>query len=384
MRLYKVEDLKPGMIIGRMILEAGGRILLREGVPLSPEFINALKIKKFEKVFITDPAEKMDIAPPEDVSPVIRIKAFALLQAAYEAIRKEGTDKKLRTDREIIDFCASPAVRAITGPKGLLGKAQEGARMIADEIMSLRTLTGLTSVKCSDTWIYDHSIDVCAMALMLGRLLNFDGVKLRQLATGCLFHDIGMTLVDPAMPEEQRIRLHAKLGYELLRQSDDPDIMMPYPAYEHHEHQDGSGFPRGLKGSNAVERNRNAAPPIPTLVGEICAVANTYDELLSGPRDQKVYMPDEAVGRLQELAGTKLNKELVGLFLQVVPVYPMGMEVVVLDGACSGYRGIVSQVNPLELDMPIVTLIRDDTGAPIDPIEMDTGLECVPIRCLGF
>jgi HD-GYP domain-containing protein (c-di-GMP phosphodiesterase class II) len=113
-------------------------------------------------------------------------------------------------------------------------------------------------------------------------------------------------------------------------------------------------------------------------------VANTYDELLSGPRDQKVYMPDEAVGRLQELAGTKLNKELVGLFLQVVPVYPMGMEVVVLDGACSGYRGIVSQVNPLELDMPIVTLIRDDTGAPIDPIEMDTGLECVPIRCLGF
>ena len=89
-------------------------------------------------------------------------------------------------------------------------------------------------------------------------------------------------------PEEERVRRHTQLGFEMLRHTGRADILAPRIALEHHEHQDGTGLPRGLEGSNAIARKRSAMSPVPTLIGEIAAIANRrfierrYEDIYSG------------------------------------------------------------------------------------------------------
>jgi len=191
--------------------------------------------------------------------------------------------------------------------------------------------------------------------------------------------------VDPAEEETRRIKHHTVLGYELLRQGDDPDILSPHVAYEHHEHQDGTGLPRGLVGSNHISRNREVSTPIPTLIGEIAAVANEYDNLLSGAHGKPSLTPDLAIESIIRGSGTRFNRDIVQAFRRVAPLYPQGTEVLLSGGNYDGCHGVVSRVNSEHLDRPRVLLLRDKTGQRIEPVEIDmVQLEETSLRIVGL
>jgi HD-GYP domain-containing protein (c-di-GMP phosphodiesterase class II) len=142
-------------------------------------------------------------------------------------------------------------------------------------------------------------------------------------------------------------------------------------ALEHHERQDGTGAPRGLAGSNKLERIAEGDAPVPTLIGEIAAVANLYDRLLSGHEGREPLRHDVAVNTLHRLAGTWLNAEVVGAFMRIVPAYAKGTEVVVVNGAYRGFEAIVTAVSTTHLDRPLITLVRTARGEWCDPVEID-------------
>ena len=219
-------------------------------------------------------------------------------------------------------------------------------------------------------------------AIMIARSAGMEGVRLKQLATGCLLHDIGKVFVDAALDPVTKIRQHTLLGYELLRNGENPDILAPHVALEHHEHQDGTGEPRGLVSSNTLERNRNLPLPIPTLLAEIAAVANEYDHLLTGSETSAPLPPDETLAAIRERAGTHFNKAVVQHFLRVVPVYPLGTEITVLSEEFRNYTGVVTGINPTHLDRPVVTLIKDSLNRLINtgPIDLKEK-EDMLIRC---
>jgi HD-GYP domain-containing protein (c-di-GMP phosphodiesterase class II) len=108
-----------------------------------------------------------------------------------------------------------------------------------------------------------------------------------------------------------------------------------------------------------------------TLLGEIAALANYYDHLLAGNASQPPMAPDSALHAIQNAAGAHLNAEVVKAFLRVVPVYPLGTEVLVRSSDYRNYTGLVTRVNRTQLDRPVVTLIKDPRGKPISPIEIN-------------
>ena len=110
---------------------------------------------------------------------------------------------------------------------GLLAQVAEIANRIVEEILTQDTLAGVTCIKSGNTSLYDHCLDVTVVAVMIGRVIGLPPERLGQLATGCLLHDIGMLFVDLGLDELERIRQHTVLGYELLRSTDDPDILCP-------------------------------------------------------------------------------------------------------------------------------------------------------------
>lgn len=371
MRAIRVDQLRPGLVLGRPLLDSRGNVLLNRGVRLSDAYIRSLGTKGFDFVYIRDPESEVDVEPEDDLSITTRAKALQSLREIHVAIGKEVEKARSQSLETLTEVCASDSIKSLVGKTGPLARVMEAVNAILNEVLDLCHLAGLSALRSADAKLHDHSISVCVVSIMIGRTIGLRDRQLKQLAAGCLLHDIGKVFLDETVTDPVRqIRHHTLLGYELLKHSEG-DILAPHVALEHHEHQDGSGLPRGTRSSNVIERDRNMPPPIPTLIGEIAAVANTYDHLLNGNGTKAPLPPDEALVELQSMGGTLLNQAVVGMFLRCVPVYPVGSEVLVRTGKVANYTGVVKAVNPGLLDRPVVILTRDNHRRLIPPITLD-------------
>jgi HD-GYP domain-containing protein (c-di-GMP phosphodiesterase class II) len=76
-------------------------------------------------------------------------------------------------------------------------------------------------------------------------------------------------------------------------------------VYSHHEHYDGSGYPRGLRSKE-----------IP-LGARIVAVANTLDSITSNQPYRLARSLSEARREIQAWAGRQFDPEVVGVFMKI-------------------------------------------------------------------
>ena len=382
MRLVSVENLEPGFIVGRPVVDDTGKMLLNKGIELTADYIRALALKGYTSIYVAEADAGVGIEGDEDLDPVTRSKAILGLREVFEAIEHEVPNLREKSMEDLARICEGEAMRALMSPGGPFDGIQDVVASMLREVLTRSTLAGLASICSADSKLYSHSVDVCVVAVMIARAIGLKDAQLKQLATGCLLHDIGKVFVGQDADEKTLVRRHTLLGYELLKNCPDPDIVVPHVALEHHEWQDGSGEPRGLMGGNAIERDRSLPPPIPTLVGEIAAVANVYDGLLAGSQRRPPMTPDAVVQSISNASGTQLNREIVAAFVRLVPVYPLGTSITVRSGEYRNYTAIVSQVNPARLDRPIITIFRDNKGKTIPAVEMDLAEESgVRIQC---
>lgn len=370
MRLISTRQAKPGMIIGRELVDDKGQILLHKDVVLTTDYIRALEAKGHTRLYIRDPDEPV-VDTEQDISPVVRTRAMLALRNTFEKIGAEVAARRYESGQDLSKVFDSDRIAALLSKTGPLGQMLEAVADILDDVLSRSVLAGLTSLKTAGTQHYDHALDVCAVAIMIGRTAGLSQDYLRQLAAGCLLHDIGKIFLDPSTKGDTAVRQHTRLGYDLLRASEERNILTPHVAYEHHERPDGKGLPRGILACNRIKRDRSQPPPIPTLFGEICAVANAYDNLLSGDDEHPAHAPDMALRAIREGAGTQFNEEIVVGFLRVVPVHPVGTEVLIRSAKFRNCIAVVTRTSPTHLDRPVIFLVRDASGNSLSGPEID-------------
>jgi HD-GYP domain-containing protein (c-di-GMP phosphodiesterase class II) len=177
--------------------------------------------------------------------------------------------------------------------------------------------------------------------------------------------------------EQQLYREHPTLGYAILRQNDRIGITTAHVAYQHHERQDGKGYPRGLRGDNQIPlKTLNPKPGMIHRYAEIAAVADTYISLLS-PRPNTVppMSPDEAMRAVIKAAGTHLNRAVVDVFITIVPVFPVGSRVVIIEDKkyrkYTGYSGVVARCAMDNPEKPVLLIIFDREKKKIKPWTLD-------------
>jgi putative two-component system response regulator len=149
--------------------------------------------------------------------------------------------------------------------------------------------------------------------------LQCDGT-LEMLYKTSPLHDIGKVgvpdriLLKPGKldPDEwEQMKMHAQYGHDALlraeQQLGSTDFlqMAREIAYTHHEHWDGSGYPRGLIGDT-----------IP-VSGRLMAIADVYDALISKRVYKDAYSHERAVEIVRQSAGTHLDPDIVEAFLQL-------------------------------------------------------------------
>lgn len=102
-----------------------------------------------------------------------------------------------------------------------------------------------------------HAMRVSNLAYAIGRELGLDEDTCQSLFDAGLLHDIGKEKLrsyvyeeaqNPLMVEEMKyVRMHATLGYEILRERGYSEFILQ-SVLHHHENMDGSGYPDNLRG----------------------------------------------------------------------------------------------------------------------------------------
>lgn len=117
----------------------------------------------------------------------------------------------------------------------------------------------LTVAKRQRPRIYHRSLLVTKLSIFLARAEDFSVEQEQEVATAALFHEVGMLHIDPEIlepthemtPEErQHLYTHPLTAYLLLQKIPEISPAAANAVLEHHEHMDGSGYPRHLHGKS--------------------------------------------------------------------------------------------------------------------------------------
>jgi HD-GYP domain-containing protein (c-di-GMP phosphodiesterase class II) len=159
-----------------------------------------------------------------------------------------------------------------------------------------------------------HTRRVTELTLRLARYMGVSESELVNIHRGVLLHDIGkMGVPDhilkkrgPLSEEEwEEMRMHPVYAYNLLSPISYLRSALDIP-YCHHEHWDGGGYPRGLKGEQ-----------IP-LSARIFSVVDVWDALLTDRPYREAWPEEKVKNYIKEAAGTILDPHVVEVFFKMM------------------------------------------------------------------
>jgi HD-GYP domain-containing protein (c-di-GMP phosphodiesterase class II) len=377
-----IGELRPGEVVARPVYADDGRVLLRPGTVITERYVDTLRRRGVPGLYV-QPADGGALVP-RALSDKLRAETTDAVAAMQSAGRMVLSRLTARDAGSVLAWLTSAQGQKLIDT---LPRVDTGAlaSALVDEVLAAATDSVLRVEKSVGDYAFAHSVDVATVAVAIGRRLGLARPELIELARGSLVHDIGMALVDPAIlakagpltaAERAEVEPHARLGFELLRVLQPEAVLPNHVVLQHHERQDGSGYPQALRGGTRVSRNA-FEPGRREIVGlaEICAVADVYDAL-SSPRPYRPALPpDQVRAQLRSLGSAKLNVEAVGALLQLVPLYPVGGRVTLLCRQFPRHRGQIVRRNVANPERPVIRLMGDEHGGPVAPVEIDLSVE---------
>lgn len=207
-------------------------------------------------------------------------------------------------------------------------------------------------LKAKDEYTYRHTICVGIIATLIGKWLNLSEADLFDLSLGATLHDIGKARVPAEIlnkpgtltqDEYQKMKRHTVFGYNLLRNIPGINERVALIALQHHEREDGRGYPFNLR-SEKIDK-----------LAKIVAIADVYHAMSSS----RVYHQAEpfhiVISQMQNDVFGKFDPEIMLVFLFKIMDSLVGRRVLLSNGE----EGTIIMVDPYE---PLRALIRcEDT-----------------------
>jgi len=301
-------SLRPGWYLASHVHNHLGLLLLAPGTRLRPSHIHRLAELGVWAVEV-DVASPIERGGGDLVSPETRAKAVAEVYRAIDLCRKGELPDATRLRAH-----ARALIREIVRNWGAPAAALD--------------------VRARATQVAAHSVNVCALSLVIGRSLGLSGAALEEMSLGTLLHDIGRARSgapqaaapddrrsrpeeDQSRPEEDR-RLrpehadseHTWDGFEILRLCPGVTTAAAFVALHHHERLDGSGYPTGVGGRRIGTYAR------------ISAVADLFDALTADWPHESAMNSVAALDAIRALAPEKLWSEAVQAFSEYSAAAP--------------------------------------------------------------
>jgi HD-GYP domain-containing protein (c-di-GMP phosphodiesterase class II) len=157
-----------------------------------------------------------------------------------------------------------------------------------------------------------HGEAVARYCEVLGRALSLKPEEVAALAYAARVHDVGKIFIPERIlnksgplseDEYYLVRLHARVGAEILATIPDSESLQKAVEY-HHQAFDGSGYPGGLRGEQ-----------IP-LWARILAIADAYVNMTTERSFAVAKSSEQALAELEKLSGIRYDGMLVRILIR--------------------------------------------------------------------
>jgi HD-GYP domain-containing protein (c-di-GMP phosphodiesterase class II) len=204
-------------------------------------------------------------------------------------------------------------------------------------------------LKAEGDFRFKHSIGVAYIASLLGRALKLNQDEVAHLTTAASLCDIGSIKLPAALlhktselePDEYELmKQHTIMGHEFLSESD-LDDRIALVALQHHEREDGSGYPHKLKGSQIHPFSK------------IVALADVYIAMTS-ERPQRSPLPFyQVINTLyDDILQNRFDSRIGLTFLNLLMTEQIGSDVILSNGK----KGTIVLIHANDPASPLISL----------------------------
>jgi HD-GYP domain-containing protein (c-di-GMP phosphodiesterase class II) len=374
-----LEELSTKHVLARSIFRPNGELLLSAGYRMTDAVLKKLYTMD-QTIFWVQEEGLWDVIPEQLIS------EYIMLQTTNE-LRTNANKFKQVVKQSMQSLEDIQSLMKDSGRFRNLIAAESVQRLSSDIISDLMhneaTMVNLNSIRTKSNYIYEHSLDVSIVCLMLAKKFGFNRLEMEELALGSLLLDTGYLVLPEEMVNKKGritfnefsiLKEHPTIGYTILRENPKIPLVSAHIAYQHHERQDGGGYPRRLKGMNeAPIKKMNTERSQMHRYAEVAAVADFYVSMSNPRPGSPRKTPQEIIKVLLKSAGSLLNKKIVDALITMIPVYPVGARIVVIldpGRKLLGYQGVVSKTYPEEPERPDIILIMDEGKNQIKPVSV--------------
>jgi HD-GYP domain-containing protein (c-di-GMP phosphodiesterase class II) len=347
MKPYTVKDIPPNYFFSKTVYLDDNFVVAAPEMPFTPELIQTLLEWDFREV--------LSEGEPRDSyaagTPGTQVFDLTLASALLDAEKIKWAEDFFRETKAYVNELFS----AIFMSKPVsYGRAAEWVRDSLDRIREdrrylLRILKNMENA--SEDYLIEHTVKCTIIALTIGFYIRLPPHRLIELGAAALFHEAGMLklpakIYRSSLPlseaEQKMLRTHPALGYNILKGYGFP-LAVSIAALEHHERENGSGYPRRLTADKI------------SLYSKIIAVACSYDAISSSRPHREARDGYTSMLELLKNEGKQYDDAIIRALIYSLSIYPVGLYVLLSNGK----KGQVVDVNPENPRFPVVQIFGE-------------------------
>lgn len=207
-------------------------------------------------------------------------------------------------------------------------------------------------------FIVHHSMRSTIFAIIIGLRFPMTLQELVELGVTCIIHEIGMIRLPPQLyltnkrfspSERMQMMKHPIFGFEIAKALEF-STNAQRGILEHHERENGTGYPRKLVGERI------------SLFAKIIAVACTYESITTPRNYKEARSSFDAMVEMLKNENNQYDGTVIKALLYSLSLFPIGAYVFLVNGGIAQ----VIDVSPENPRNPIVELLgeKNADGSP--------------------
>ncbi len=374
MNSYNVTDLKEGTYFTKEVVLDKNFLLLNSTIPVSEKLIRALLDWEFRQVHsegnISTGAIKAEIPQVKeqiriiDKTPETEIPDMGSSEQARMAMVQTVYNEFMAYIDQIFTTYATQKVLNLNeisdNVKDLCIFIKENRRYVLRIQPSVQPQ--------NKNFLVSHSMRSTVFAIVIGLQLRLPLTKLIELGVACILHEIGMIRLPPQLyltdrtltpAEKKAIFTHPLISYNILKSYSFP-LNICLGVLEHHEKENGTGYPRKIPGDKI------------SLYAKIIAVACSFEAITSSRYYKEAANPYDGIVEILKNSGQQFDETIVRALLYALSLFPIGSYVLLSDNRTAQ----VIDINPENPKNPVVQITgtADEDG---NPLTVETGKDGV-------
>ncbi len=270
----------------------------------------------FDAAALEEERNKLQIIEEEEVEEVIKWEPEKFMdKALIDAVFDKGLPTDTRS-KSVYQYSLEMMDNLFKHPeKSNIKATKEGIRQIVDIILTEDAISSnLANIVSLDSQTFTHSVNVGLKSILLAKAMYSDshGHDMHELGTAFFLHDIGKIDINPAIldkpdkltdEEMEEIKSHPHKGYKILNDLDLMETDFCIVALHHHEREDGTGYPAGIKGADIHPYAR------------ICSISDVFDALTAKRSFKEQKTPIEALTIMKNEMMAHFNIDIMRSFV---------------------------------------------------------------------